>query len=179
MFEATFGLLVTSVVLAMKHAAPVMKRQQSGSIVNNASLAGMRAGYAAPTYSAAKAAVIQITRSVAMELGESKVRVNSISPGFMATGIVGRLMGLPPADADATAAALIPLYESMQPLPRAGTADDVARAALWLASDDASFVNGENAVVDGGAIQRRRWSEQQAFNAQVRAAVARAAEGKA
>jgi NAD(P)-dependent dehydrogenase (short-subunit alcohol dehydrogenase family) len=74
------GVLLRGVFLGMKHAAPVMKRQGSGSIVSTASVAGLQAGYGPHIYSAAKAAVVHLTRSVAMELGESGVRVNCICP---------------------------------------------------------------------------------------------------
>jgi NAD(P)-dependent dehydrogenase (short-subunit alcohol dehydrogenase family) len=87
----------------MKYAAPVMKRQGSGSIINNGSIAGLRAGYAPLVYGAAKAAVIHLARCVAMEFGESGVRVNSISPGAIATGIFGKAAGLSTEVADRTA----------------------------------------------------------------------------
>src|SRR5438552_8791001 len=87
-FDAAMATLVRSVMLGMKHAAPYMKKQGSGSIINNGSIAGRLAGFSASVvYRAAKAAVIQLTKCVAMELGESNVRVNSISPGAIVTGI--------------------------------------------------------------------------------------------
>ena len=81
-FDAAMALLVRSVMLGMKHAAPIMMRQKSGSIINNGSIAGHLAGYSSSMiYSAAKAAVNHLTKCVAMELGEHSVRVNSVSPG--------------------------------------------------------------------------------------------------
>jgi len=82
-FDAVMGVLVRGVFLGMKYAAPVMKRQRAGSIINTASVAGLRAVYGPHVYSAAKAAVIHLTVSVAMELGESGVRVNCICPGIL------------------------------------------------------------------------------------------------
>src|SRR4029078_1811752 len=94
-FDAAMATLVRSVMLGMKHAAPHMKRQGSGSIINNGSIAGRLAGFSSSlVYGAAKAAVIHLTKCVAMELGESNVRVNSISPGAIATGIFGKALGL-------------------------------------------------------------------------------------
>jgi len=92
-FDAAMALLVRSVMLGMKHAAPVMMRQRSGSIINNASVAASRAGYSSSMiYSAAKAAVVQLSRCVAMELGEHNVRVNCISPGAIAADLGERVM---------------------------------------------------------------------------------------
>ena len=88
-YDQTMGVLLRGVFLGMKHAAPIMKRQGSGSIVSTASVAGLQAGYGPHIYSAAKAAVVHLTRSVAMELGESGVRVNCICPGGIATPIFG------------------------------------------------------------------------------------------
>ena len=86
-YEYAMSVLLGGVFLGMKHAAPVMCDQGSGSIINTGSIAGILAGYSSIVYSAAKAAVIHLTKVVAMELGESNVRVNSISPGGIATGI--------------------------------------------------------------------------------------------
>jgi NAD(P)-dependent dehydrogenase (short-subunit alcohol dehydrogenase family) len=174
-FDAAIALLLRSVFLGMKYAAPVMKRQGSGSIINNASVAGLLAGYGSLIYSAAKAAVIHLTRCVAMELGESGVRVNSISPGGIATGAFGKAAGLPSDAADRTAEALKPLFERLQPIQRPGVPDDIARAALWLASDESTFVNGHDLVIDGGLIGGRLWSVQQESRKQRRTVFASAA----
>ena len=99
-YDQTMGVLLRGVFLGMKHAAPVMKRQGSGSIVSTASVAGLQAGFGPHIYSAAKAAVVHLTRSVAMELGESGVRVNCICPGGIATPIFGEALGVSGAEAD-------------------------------------------------------------------------------
>jgi NAD(P)-dependent dehydrogenase (short-subunit alcohol dehydrogenase family) len=161
-FDATISVHLRGVVLGMKHAAPVMLRQRSGSIINTGSIAGLRAGVSAHPYSAAKAAVIHLTRCVAAELGEKGIRVNSISPGAIATGIFGKGAGLPEEKADRTIEGLKARFTAAQPIPRAGVADDVARAALFLASDAAGFVNGHDLVVDGGAISGQ-WSRMLAW----------------
>jgi NAD(P)-dependent dehydrogenase (short-subunit alcohol dehydrogenase family) len=158
-FDAAMALLVRSAMLGMKHAAPIMMKQRSGSIINNGSIAGLRAGYSSSiVYSAAKAAVIHMTKVVAMQLGEHNVRVNSISPGGIATGIFGKALG---AGGDETAEKAKAGLAKMQPIPRAGLPDDIANAALFLASDESSFVNGNDLVVDGGVIGGRQWSVQQ------------------
>lgn len=161
-FDAAMATLVRSVVLGMKHAAPAMRRQGAGSIINNASVAAHRTGFSSSLlYPAAKAAVVHLTRCVAMELGEAGVRVNSISPGFIATGIFGKAAGLSAEGAEKSVAAVKAALAATQPIPRAGLADDVALAAVFLASDDSTFVNGHDLVVDGGLIGGRGWSQNQ------------------
>jgi len=158
-FDAVVGVLLRSVFLGIKHVAPVMKRQRSGSIVSTASVAGLRTGFGPHVYSAAKAAVIHLTHSVAMELGESGVRVNCICPGGIATPIFGKGLGLAPDAADRTVPLMKQVLSGMQPLQRAGLPQDIANAAAWLASDESSFVNGHALVVDGGLTGGRMWSE--------------------
>jgi NAD(P)-dependent dehydrogenase (short-subunit alcohol dehydrogenase family) len=161
-FDAAIALLLRSVMLGMKHAAPIMRQQRSGSIINNGSIAGSRAGYSSSLiYGAAKAAVIHLTRCVAMELGESNIRVNSISPGGIATGIFGKALGLPTDAAERTVAVSEERLAKMQPIPRAGLTDDIAHAAVFLASDGSSFVNGHDLIVDGGVTGGRNWTQQQ------------------
>src|SRR6185503_11696338 len=140
-FDETIGVLLRGVFLGMKHAAPVMKAQRSGSIISTASVAGLRTGLGPHIYSAAKAAVIHLTRSVAMELGESGVRVNCICPGGIATPIFGQGFGLSPEQSQDIVPLMKGVLEHMQPIHRSGLPDDIAQAALWLASDDATFVN--------------------------------------
>ncbi|MEU6427791.1 SDR family oxidoreductase [Microbispora sp. NPDC046973] len=153
-FEQTFAVHLGGVLSGMKHAARVMLRQGSGSIVNIASTTGRLAGWSGLGYSAAKAAVIHLTRGAAVELGEKGIRVNSISPGPILTGIFAKGAGMDPAEADRTAVRLGEAFaaalENYQPIHRPGTPDDVAQAALWLASDASAFVNGHDLVVDGG-----------------------------
>lgn len=161
-FDAAMATLVRSVMLGMKHAAPHMKKQGSGSIINNGSIAGHLAGYSSSVvYGAAKAAVIHLTKCVAMELGESGVRVNSISPGAIATGIFGKALGLSVEAAEQTPVLMREAFKAAQPIPRAGLPDDIALAAVFLASDESSFVNGNDLVVDGGVTGGRNWSQQQ------------------
>lgn len=160
-FDATMGVLVRGVFLGIKHAARVMKTQGSGSIISTASVAGLRTGFGPHVYSAAKAAVIHLTHSVAMELGESGVRVNCICPGGIATPIFGKSVGLSQERAEEIIPLMKGVLEQFQPIKRPGLPEDIARAALWLASDESGFVNGHALVVDGGLIGGRLWSEVQ------------------
>ena len=161
-FDAAMATLVRSVMLGMKHVAPQMRRQGSGSIINNGSIAGRLAGFSSSVvYGAAKAAVIHLTKCVAMELGESGVRVNSISPGAIATCIFGKALGLSVDAAEKTPTVMREVYKSAQPIPRAGLPEDIAHAAVFLASDESSFINGHDLVVDGAITGGRNWSQQQ------------------
>jgi NAD(P)-dependent dehydrogenase (short-subunit alcohol dehydrogenase family) len=172
-FDAAMASLVRSVMLGMKHAAPVMTAQGAGSIINNGSIAGLQAGLSTSMiYSAAKAAVIHLTQCVAMQLGEKGVRVNAVSPGAIVTGIFAKALGMGHGDADQLAAsseALRASFATRQPIQRAGVPDDIARAAMFLASDDSTFINGHNLVVDGGLTGGRLWSPHQEGVRQMRA----------
>lgn len=161
-FDAAMATNVRSVMLGMKHVAPIMMAQQSGSIINNGSVAGLRTGLSSSLiYSAFKAAVIHLTRCVAMQLGEQHVRVNSVSPGGIATGIFGKALGVDQARADATSEAAKTGLAAMQPIPRAGLPEDIAYAAAFLASDESTFINGHDLVVDGAVTGGRFWSANQ------------------
>lgn len=156
------SVLFGGVLLGIKHVAPIMKKQGFGSIINNASIAAHLAGFSSSmVYSSAKAAVLQLTRSAAMELGEYNVRVNSISPGAMATGIFGKALGLKGQAAEDSANITAELLSGAQPIPRAGLPEDIARAAVFFASDDASFINAADLIVDGGMIGGRHWTPHQ------------------
>lgn len=161
-FDQTMAVLFRGVVLGIKLAAPVMKAQGSGSIISTSSVAGMGIGYGPHIYSAAKAAIIHLTKSVANELGESGVRVNAICPGGIATPIFAKGMGLSPEQADYTIDLMKARLAEGQPIKRSGLPSDIAEAALWLASDASSFVSGHALVVDGALTTGRLWSERQA-----------------
>ncbi len=139
-WDRTFAVLVRGVFLGMKHAARVMKGQGGGTIISTASVAGLSGGDGPQAYSGAKAAVVNLTRSVAIELAADRIRVNAICPGGILTPLLHR------GDPDT----LRPLLDTLQPWPEHGRPEDIAAAALYLASDDAVFVTGTALVVDGG-----------------------------
>jgi NAD(P)-dependent dehydrogenase (short-subunit alcohol dehydrogenase family) len=170
-FDRTIAILLRGVFLGMKHAAPVMKRQGGGTIINMASIAGLRGVSQNHPYSAAKAAVIQITRTVAMELAPHKIRVNSICPGSIVTSIFGISKGMSSAESAETYENLTRLFERAQPLLRAGLPEDIANAALWLASDDSSFVTGHALVVDGGMSAGQIYAQQMKFSRMIESAL--------
>ena len=149
-------LLLGSVVFGIKHAARAMKNNGGGSIINNASVAGHRYGQGSILYSASKAAVQHYTRLAGVELGPFNIRVNAISPGAIATPIFWggstRAATLSDEDNAKKMAKLQGNLAKSTPLPRSGFASDIANAAVFLASDEGSFVNCHDLVVDGGRI---------------------------
>lgn len=149
-WDATFALLVRGPAVAMKHALPAMQRRGGGSIINTASVAGLQAGFGPLAYSAAKAAVIHMSRSAAAALARHKIRVNAICPGLIATSIFGSARGLPREVADQMAAQIVEFSPKVQPIAKPGLPSDIGKAALFLASDDSEFVTGTHLVVDGG-----------------------------
>jgi NAD(P)-dependent dehydrogenase (short-subunit alcohol dehydrogenase family) len=159
-FDQVMGVNIRGVVLCMKYAARVMVPQGRGSIVNVSSLAGTRGGFTSHPYGVSKGALLAVTRSVATELGEKGIRVNAISPGGIVTGIFAKNAGVEGAKADRVAAAVREVFATLQPIPRAGETEDVARAAVFLASDAAGFINGHDLVIDGGlSMAAVGWSE--------------------
>ena len=162
-FDAAMATLVRSVMLGMKHAAPIMMKQGSGSIINNGSVAGRRAGYSTSMiYGAAKAAVNHLTVCAAMQLGEKNVRCNSISPGGIATGIFAKALGVRARQGRQLRRGEKAKHgQALQPIPRAGLTDDIAKAAVFLASDNSTFINGHDLVVDGGVVGGRLWTPHQ------------------
>jgi NAD(P)-dependent dehydrogenase (short-subunit alcohol dehydrogenase family) len=142
-WDRTFAVLTRSVFLGIKHGARALIEQgHGGSIINTASVAGLTGGSGPQAYSAAKAAVINLTLTTADELAPHRIRVNAICPGVIFTPLaVGRH---PERLAEAVAA--------LQPWPDHGSGDDIASAALWLASDESHFVTGEAIRVDGGLM---------------------------
>ncbi len=140
-WDYTFDVLVKGVFFGIKHAAQVMRKQgQGGVIINTASTAGLSGGSGPLVYSAAKAAVINLTKAAAVQLAPDRIRVNAICPGGILTGLTNQ--GNPEAT--------VKVLEKMQPWPDYGKGEHIAGAALFLASDDAGFVTGAALVVDGG-----------------------------
>jgi NAD(P)-dependent dehydrogenase (short-subunit alcohol dehydrogenase family) len=135
-----------SVYLGCKHAIPEMRKTGGGSIISTASIAGLRGSPRLNAYSAAKAGVVNLTRSIAGEAGAFGIRVNCICPGIIVTPIwrqVGVML-------DEQQEALLQAMSRRVLLQRVGMPEDVARGALFLASDDASYITGHALVIDGG-----------------------------
>jgi NAD(P)-dependent dehydrogenase (short-subunit alcohol dehydrogenase family) len=130
--------------LAIKHAAPRIAERGKGAIVLTASVAGIRSGAGSPAYSASKAGVINLAKTAAQQLSGSNVRVNAICPGLTETGMTK------PTFDYARDAGKMDRVGRLNPLRRGAQPDELAKVALFLASDDASYVNGQAIAVDGG-----------------------------
>lgn len=130
--------------LAIKHAAPRMAERGGGSIVCTASVAGLRSGAGAPHYSASKAGVISLVQTAAYQLSGTGVRVNAICPGLIETGMTQPMFDY------ARSTGKEGKIGQLNPLRRAGRPEEIARVALFLASDESSYVNGQAWAVDGG-----------------------------
>jgi NAD(P)-dependent dehydrogenase (short-subunit alcohol dehydrogenase family) len=146
-WDRVFAVNVRGVFLCVQNALPTMLEQRSGAIVTTGSVAGLIGLRDRAAYCASKAAVIGLTKQVAVQYAGTGVRCNSICPGTVDTPWVQRLLG-EAADPDARLSELI----ARQPLGRLGTPTEVAQAALYLASDDAAFITGTGLVIDGGIV---------------------------
>jgi len=156
-FDFTFALLVRSVFLGCKYAAAQMRKQgHGGSIINTASISGTLPGNGPHIYQAAKAAVLQLSRTLALELAEDKIRVNCVSPGGVYTPMIAGAFGV---DAE-TARQIGEGVGAILPMNRPGYPLDIARAALFLASEDSEFVIGLNLIVDGGESLGKKFKDQ-------------------
>ena len=146
-WSATLDILLNGVFYGMKHAARVMQPRMSGSIISMASTAGIMGGLGPHAYAAAKHAVVGLTKNVGAELCRYGIRVNAIAPAGMATAMVANVMS---GDHTAIEATKIALAKASPLINRAGVADDVANAALWLASDESGYTNGHTLTTDAG-----------------------------
>lgn len=153
-YRDAMDLLFGSVLWGIKHAAPLMKAKGAGAIINNSSVAALRCHMGGYLYSAAKAAVTHLTRLAGMELGRHGVTVNSISPGGIVTPIflggADRADRMPAAESSARMAEIAAAIDKGTPLLRAGGPEEIARAALYLASEEGRYVNCHDLVVDAG-----------------------------
>lgn len=150
-FQRVMGINLYGVMVGSQCAARHMAANGGGSIINTASIAGVTAGYGVLTYRASKAGVIQFSKSIAIDLAEFGVRVNCIAPGHIPTEMTSRVdPSMTPETAQRVREALDPVWLSNQPLKRRGKPQDVARAALYLASDLSEGVTGMVLPVDAG-----------------------------
>jgi NAD(P)-dependent dehydrogenase (short-subunit alcohol dehydrogenase family) len=162
-FEYEMRVLLGGVLFGIQHAAKVMREQgDGGSIINNASTAGQFTGHGPLLYSVAKAGVIHLTKVAAIQLADCNVRVNSISPGAVATPVFSFGTGLDHVQAEAA----MPIIESelakTTPLKRAGKSLDVANLAVFLASDEANYITAQDIAIDGGLIAGLSMDDMQA-----------------
>ncbi len=140
-WDLVMGVNVRSIFLGAKFAVPHMEANGGGSIINTASISGLHGDGGAVVYAASKGAVINLTRALSTDHAPQGVRVNAICPGTIETPPVQRMMADPNA---------LELNKRAHALGRLGRPEEIANAALWLASDESSFVSGEAIVVDGG-----------------------------
>lgn len=141
--------------LAIKHAAPVMKARGGGSIVATASIAGLRSGAGGAAYSASKAGVVNLVQNAANQLTGANIRVNAICPGLIETHMTKAIFDM--AEAKGKSARL----GGWTPLRRPGAPQEIAKAALFLGSEESSYVNGQALVVDGGLSSTYPFSRQE------------------
>jgi NAD(P)-dependent dehydrogenase (short-subunit alcohol dehydrogenase family) len=142
-WDKTFAILTRAVFLGIKYSVEPMRKVGGGSIISTSSVAGLRGVAGLCAYAAAKAAVISITESAAIDLGHDRIRVNCICPGGIVTPLTYK--GIPGGEE-----AALKSMARMQPIPRAGKPEDIANMALFLASDEAEWITGTAMIVDGG-----------------------------
>lgn len=142
-WNRVLAVTLTSTFLGIKYSIPIMRKQGSGAIVNTASISGTRGDYGMSSYNAAKAGVINLTRSAAIENAKHNIRVNCVCPGAINTR-APELLGKNRADEFRR------VQGAAHPLGRMGEAEEIANTVLFLASDEASFITGASFIVDGG-----------------------------
>jgi meso-butanediol dehydrogenase / (S,S)-butanediol dehydrogenase / diacetyl reductase len=148
-WERVIGVNLTGTFLVCKHVLPIMVAAGRGSVVNLSSVEGLEAIQSQPAYSASKGGVVLLTRNLAIDFGAAGVRVNCLCPGLIRTPMTEMLF-------DPAIAEIRDRFIAQHMLGRAGLPEEIASAALFLASDDASFVTGHALVVDGGFTAGRR-----------------------
>lgn len=158
-WDQTMDLVLKSVAMGIRYAAPHMKGRKGAAIVNTASVAALGAGYSPTAYAVAKAGVLQLTKLAATDLARYGIRVNAICPGFINTNIFTSSLDVPDESKDQAKAIIAGMSAAAQPVARGGQPEDIANAMAYLASEEASFMTGTHMLVDGGLTigQRHAW----------------------
>ena len=158
-WDNTFHLLLRSVAMGIRYAAPHMKHRKGASVINTSSVAAVGPGYSPTAYAVAKAGVLHLTKCAATDLAKHGIRVNAVQPGFINTNIFTAALEVPDEMKDQANAFIKQMSANAQPVARSGMPDDIANAVAFLASEDASFMTGASLIVDGGitAGPRHAW----------------------
>ncbi|MFW9881928.1 MAG: SDR family NAD(P)-dependent oxidoreductase [Candidatus Thorarchaeota archaeon] len=154
-FDNTVAIHLRAAFLYMKYSIPIMKKQGSGCFICTSSVAAFQQGMGTLPYSLSKAGLVHLVRIAAIELGAFGIRANAIAPGGIATGIFGQTPGLSRKTAEKIGELMKDNLANLQAIRRAGLPEDIANAALFLASDSSSFITGVTLKVDGGLLAGR------------------------
>lgn len=149
-WDADMAVMLKSVMLMTKASVPHLAKRGGGSVINTASIAGIRPGIAGLSYSVAKSGVCHFTRMIVPELGRQNIRVNTLCPGLIPTPAIGGAFGLDYATTLTVMPTIGEIYRQALPLKIVGTPEDIAKLALFLASEDSRFITGQEIAVDGG-----------------------------
>lgn len=156
-WERVIDINLKGTFLASRHVLPVMLEQGSGNVINVASVEGIEGFEGGSAYNASKGAVVLLTKNMAMDYARRGIRVNAICPGFIDTPLLQGLFGMPEL------ATVSDRIRDAHQLGRLGRAEEIANAALFLASDESSFVTGHSLVVDGGYTAGHRFGLSEIF----------------
>jgi NAD(P)-dependent dehydrogenase (short-subunit alcohol dehydrogenase family) len=161
-WDRTFDLLMRSVAMGIRYAAPHMKHRKGAAIVNVSSVAAVGPGYSPTAYAVAKAGVLHLTKCAATDLAQYGIRVNAVQPGFINTNIFTTSLEVPEEMVDTAKAVILQLSSNAQPVARSGMPDDIANAVAFLCSEAAGFVTGTSLIVDGGLTTgpRNSWDKE-------------------
>lgn len=157
-WDRTMDLLLRSVAMGIRYAAPYMKDRPGASIVNVSSVAAIGPGYSPTAYAVAKAGVLHLTKMAAADLAQFGIRVNAIQPGFINTNIFTSSLEIPDEHKLMAKGAIAQMSSNAQPVKRGGQPIDIAEACAYLASEAGSFLNGTSLLVDGGLTLGPRYS---------------------